>query len=267
MNHHHLPYLVLCLALAGCETQGGERPLHLEFPSLPPAWTELLGSPRWILRYYDRSGAEAHLETGGDTAELSLPPARVSPVLAWPYWPQRRLNPGDFRPAGAVLPYDIRFPGGESAPGRIALSWQGGVDAWFFEALNRAAAEQPAGGAEERRRGEQFDWPAFRALCADPAVLGELRQDPWLADWEAIAEQTLRSGFRAQRLKAVETSPLDIPVPPGSWISPSPLAPPVMAGTGTAVFEVPGGSAVHAWYSAGGILHCAATTWILLPWD
>jgi hypothetical protein len=263
MKHHGLlrPALALCLILSACPGPEDESPLPLDFPPLPAPWTELLGPPRWLVRYYSDAGLETSLETGGEGAELALPLSRVSPVLAWPYWPERRLRPGDFRPAGGILPYDARFPGGGRAPGRLSLSWEGGVAAWFFETLDQAAA----GGREERWWGRDFDWPRFRALLADPQVLEKLRSDPWLADWDAVAGATLRSGFRSQWLKAVETSPLSVPVAPGPWISPSPFAPPVLAGIDS--FEVPGDSAPRAWYSAGGILHCAGSNWILLPWE
>jgi hypothetical protein len=204
------------------------------------------------------------VELEGGTAELSVSPFRTSPVLAWPYWPSRRLEPGDFRPAGAIIPYDI--PG--ASPDRISLSWQGGVDAWFFEALNSAALDVPnSAGTSKLRQGKNFDWPGFRALFSDSALPPELRSDPWLADWEAIAERTIRSGFRRQWLNTAETASLNIPAPPGLWISPSPFAPPLAAEGGTTGFKVQGGPGVQAWYSAAGILHCAGTNWILLPWE
>jgi hypothetical protein len=149
------------------------------------------------------------------------------------------------------------------------------VEAWFFEALSRAALSSAAlssaaplktnkaDSSAAPRRGEYFDWPGFRVLFSDPSVSAEFRSDPWLADWDAIAEKTLRSGFRKQWLDAAETLPLTIPALPGLWVSPSPFAPPLETGT----FAVRGGSGVQAWYSATGILHCAGASWILLPWE
>jgi hypothetical protein len=250
--------------LAGCNPGEGESSFLLDLPPLPESWTELLGSPWWHIRYYTGEGREAVLELDGGMAELSVSPFRTSPVLAWPYWPARRLEPGDFRPAGAIIPYDI--PG--ASPDRISLSWQGGVDAWFFEALNNAAPDVPnSAGTGKLRQGGNFDWPGFRALFSDSAVSPELGSDPWLADWGAIAERTIRSGFRKQWLNVAETVSLNIPVPPGLWISPSPFAPPLAAEGETTDFKVQGGPGVRAWYSAAGILHCAGTSWILLPWE
>jgi hypothetical protein len=262
MKHYGLA-LILCLSLTGCETGDRESPFLPEFPPLPPSWAELLGPPRWRIRYYDAGGLEAGLETGEGAAELSLPPARVSPVLAWPYWPERGLKPGDFRPAGAVFPYDASSPTEGSAPGRLILSWQGGLEAWFFEALNRGALNQ-AGPPETLRRGENFDWPGFRALFSDPAILQQLQGDPWLADWDAVAEKTLRSGFRASWLKAEAPASLSVPAPAGVWVSPSPFVPPLETGGSPGLF--PAGPGIRVWYSAAGILHCAGTNWILLPW-
>jgi hypothetical protein len=142
----------------------------------------------------------------------------------------------------------------------MVLSWQGGVDAWFYLALD-------ALGSGDLRQGRNFNWPNFRALFSDPAVPQEVRNDPWRVDWEAVAAQTVGSGFRKQLLKAGETSRLRIPVYPGPWIAPSPFAPPLLFNDGTGVFEVQDGFEVQAWYSAVGILHCAGTSWLLLPWE
>ncbi|MDR0731571.1 MAG: hypothetical protein LBF63_07875, partial [Treponema sp.] len=146
--------------LGGCDPGGfGENLFLLDLPSLPPSWLELLGSPRWLVRYYGYDGGEVFLDFEGEGAELSLPPSRVSSVIAWPYWPLRRLEPGDFRPAGAILPYEALI-GGDGTD-RISLSWQGGVEAWFFEALLKANGTDDSG---DLRRPERFDWPAFRLL-------------------------------------------------------------------------------------------------------
>jgi hypothetical protein len=252
-----------------CGLRDGEAPVRLEFPPVPAAWTELLGEPRWFIRYYAGGEQEAYLEDGG---EFFLPPSAAGPVFAWPYWPARRLEPGDFRPAGLILPYDARPPEGASER-RLVLSWQGGVDAWFYQALEIAAPEiavpenTAAGDLEPPRRGRNFNWPKFRDLFSDPSVPQELREDPWRADWEAIAEKTLSSGFRKQWLKATETSALSIPVPPGPWISPSPFTPSLEFGDGPCVFPVGPGPAVRSWYSAWGILHCSEESWMLLPWE
>jgi hypothetical protein len=258
----------LCLLLfLSCGLRDGEAPARLEFPPLPAAWAELLGEPRWCIRYYAGAEREAYLEDGG---EFFLSPSATGPVLAWPYWPARRLEPGDFRPAGLILPYDGRPP--EGAP-RLVLSWRGGVDAWFYQALDRAALDRApvekatAGDAEPPRRGGNFNWPKFRELFSDPSVPQEIREDPWRADWEAVAEKTLSSGFRKQWLVVVETSPLSISAPPGPWISPSPFAGPLEFGAGPCVFPVGPGPAVQAWYSAWGILHCSGKSWMLLPWE
>ena len=252
-------FCAVLAVLGGCDPDGfGESLFLLDLPPLPSSWVELLGSPRWLIRYYGHDGGEAFLDIEGDGAELSLSPSRV--VIAWPYWPLRHLEPGDFRPAGAILPHDVILSGND--PGRILLSWQGGVEAWFFEALSRAALSRAGGTGDsgDLRRPEYFDWPAFRLLFSDPSVSGEFRADPWLADWDAIAEKTVRSGFRKQWLGVVETQ--DIPALPGPWISPSPFVPPVVG-----ALKVRSGSTAQAWYSAAGILHCAGTSWILLHWE
>ncbi|MDR2209855.1 MAG: hypothetical protein LBO65_00085 [Spirochaetaceae bacterium] len=253
----------LCVFLfLSCGMRDSETPVLLEFPPLPAAWTELLGSPRWFIRYYAGGEREAYLEDGG---EFSLPLSAAGPVFAWPYWPARRLEPGDFRPAGLILSRDA-LP--EGAGRRFVLSWQGGVEAWFYQALDRAALENPAAGdSETPRQGGNFNWPRFRDLFSDPSVPLDLREDPWRADWEAIAGKTVRSGFRKQWLTVMETSALSIPAPPGPWISPSPFAGPLEFGDGPCVFPTGPGPDVQAWYSVSGILRCSGESWMLFPWE
>jgi hypothetical protein len=248
--------LTALAALGGCDVEAADSPFLLDLPPLPASWTELLGTPRWLVRYYGQDGREVFLDFEGERPELSPPLSRVGTVTAWPYWPLWHLEPGDFRPAGAILPYDVPIHG--DGPGRILLSWQGGVEARFFDALNRVDG---IGDAEDRRQAERFNWPAFRLLFSDLTVSEEFRADPWLADWDAIAEKTVRSGFRKQQLGIVETRDLNIPAP-GPWVSPSPFAMPAEE-----TVKVREGSTVQAWYSAQGILHCAGANWILLPWN
>jgi hypothetical protein len=257
-----LCFLLFCGFCSSCAFPDRDGPFLLEFPPLPAAWTELLGEPRWLVRYYDGEGREAYLE---EEDALSLPPAAAGPVLAWPYWPARRLEPGDFRPAGGILPYDGRPPDGASDSRHLNLSWQGGVEAWFYRALSGAA--QGGGDSKAPAGGRNFNWPRFRALFSDPSVPPEIREDPWRADWEDIAERTVLSGFRKQWLKAVETTELPVPVHPGPWISASPFAAALEFGAGPCVFPVGPGPAVSIWYSAQGILHCSGENWMLLPWE
>lgn len=249
-------WIFLCLVLLSCAPEG-EGPLVLEFPPLPGAWTELLGSPRWLVRYY---AGGAYQETGGS----SIPASATGPVLAWPCWPSLPPGSGGFRPAGLILPLDLQAPDRASGARRLALSWQGGVDAWFYQALDRAARNTAAG--ESPPRPGNFNWPRFRALFSDPSVPQEIRDDPWRADWDAIAERTVRSGFRKQWLKAVETTPLVVPAPPGPWVSGSPFAPALEFGAGPCVFPAEPGPGVQAWYSAAGILRYSQESWIFLPW-
>jgi hypothetical protein len=137
------------------------------------------------------------------------------------------------------------------------------VDAWFYHALSGAGG----GYSKASAGGRNFNWPKFRALFSDPSVPLEIREDPWRADWEDIAEKTVQSGFRKQRLKAAETLTLTVPVHPGPWISTSPFNPVREFGTGPCTFPAGPGPAVSTWYSAQGILHCSGENWILLPWQ
>jgi hypothetical protein len=217
--------------------------------------------------------------------EISLPPTLVSAVSALPFWPDRGIVPGIFKPAGAIFPFD--------ASGRsLVLSWQGGVDANLFgeraqayqgteeesvppeetqtetETAEMAAMEwrvmewRTAGVRAVSRLPWNFNWPRFRQLFDDPTLNAEVRADPWLADWHGIAEKIVKSGFDKRRLVPEARSSLQIPVNYGPWIGASPFAFPLFFET-TPVFPVR--PTADTWVSAEGILRCNAETWILLP--
>jgi hypothetical protein len=162
--------------------------------------------------------------------------------------------PGIFRPAGAVFPFD-------AAGGRMGLSWQGGVDAFFYRALAEAVA--PDTGV---RVPQNFDWPRFRSLFTDPAVSAEVRADPWTADLRDIAARVVQSGFDKRRFKPAAVEELAIPVSRGPWTGTSPFAPPLLFENDVPVFPVRSGLGSDTWYSAEGVLRCAGTNWIFREW-
>jgi hypothetical protein len=127
------------------------------------------------------------------------------------------ILPGAMKSAGAIFPFD-------AAGGVVRLSWEGGVSAEFYLALARAqvSGENDAG----KRRPEWFDWPRFRQLLKDGDIPEELREDPWLADWDAAAAKTVESGWDRRRIKATEYTPLMVTIPAdGPWFAASPFAP------------------------------------------
>jgi hypothetical protein len=182
------------------------------------------------------------------------------------------INPGVFRPAGAIFPFD-------TSGGTIHLSWQGGVEAAFFWELARHS-----GGAETEevepepddpnqavstaraavsRLPWNFNWPRFRRLFSDEAVNADFRADPWLADWPTIAERTVTSGFDRRRLVPEARGSLQVPVNPGPWVGTSPFATPLHF-EGVPVFPVR--PAVDTWVSADGLLRCNSDAWIFVGW-
>ena len=219
---------------------------------------------------------------GDEKPAISLPQTWTSAVSAWPFWPDKGLVPGIFMPAGAIFPFDAS---GKS----LRLSWQGGVDAnlfWEFAQASDKAGQEPAGQesvppepepeteAVERAAARlpwNFDWPRFRELFDDPSLNADIRADPWLADWQSIAEKIVQSGFDKRRLVPEARSSLAIPVQPGPWIGTSPFAPPLLfeaapeeAGQTVPVFPVR--PTADTWVCADGILRCNTETWIFMAY-
>jgi hypothetical protein len=207
------------VVIAGLTACGGavDRPYRLQLPDLPPAWRALLGDARWSVEWINDAGIVRYAE---------LPPGRAfsvtvvndasSPVLAYPYWPERGLNPGDMKPAGALFPWDARG-------GNITLSWRGGVDAAFWRGLSRAAGA--AGAAAGQREAVAFNWKRWRAAWKDGTFPPDAVRDPWLCDWESIAAKVAASGFDKRRIAAAHYSRLELPGAswPGVWYGSSPF--------------------------------------------
>jgi len=239
----------------------------LELPKIPRGWEALLGNPHWRIEWLNEQGRkETKTIRGNNGPEISLPPTLASGVLALPYWPDREISPGIFKPAGAIFPFD--------ASGKtIVLSWRGGVDANLYWELAQAYQEaQEASAPPETQAAEQravsrlpwnFNWPRFRELFDDPGLNAEVRADPWLADWHSIAVKIVKSGFDKRRLVPEDRSSLEVPVNCGPWIGTSPFASPLFFDETTPVFPVR--PAADTWVSAEGILRCNTKTWILLP--
>jgi hypothetical protein len=163
-----------------------------------------------------------------------------SPVLAYPFWPDRGIPSGTFRPAGAIFPFEAR---GES----LYLSWEAGVEARFYTELAEAAASVSAASiaaaddakaegetgadtntgvdASAKRQPSGFDWPRFRELLRGQEIPPEIREDPWRADWKSIAEKTVSSGFDRRRIKAEPVKTLTVTIPAdGPWVGASPFS-------------------------------------------
>jgi len=224
----------------------------------------MLGNPYWRIEWLNAGGRKESVTARGNRGvEISLPPTWVSAVSAMPFWPDKGISPGLFRPAGAIFPFDV-------SDKSLVLSWQGGVDAnlyWEFVKVSSEAGQEspPDETVTERaavsRLPWNFNWPRFRLLFDDPSLNAEIRADPWLADWSGIAAKIVQSGFDKRRLVPETRSSMEIPVNPGPWIGASPFAPPLLF-EDDPVFPVR--PTADTWVSREGILRCNTETWILL---
>jgi hypothetical protein len=221
----------VCAFLAGTFFASCAEPViapayRVNFPEPPAVWTDALGPPSWELFWTDSRGvlrSARYPESAEPRIELAQ--ERASPLLARPFWPAgARLQSGLMKSAGAIFPFDAD---GDS----VRLSWEGGVSAEFYLALARARLAPKAGtagGASSagKRRPEWFNWPRFRALLGSDGIPEDLREDPWLADWEAVAAKTVESGWNSSRIKAAERTLFAVVIPAdGTWFGTSPFAP------------------------------------------
>jgi hypothetical protein len=251
--------LLPALLAPGCGRALTESTYTLELPDLPPAWQELLGSPRWRFEWINPQGFK-EAKTAGAGVEIRIPQTWASPVSAWPFWPDRGIGPGIFLPAGGIFPHD-------ASGAALRLSWRGGVDAFLYWELGAAWAVRDVEEPEPSvpRLPGNFDWPRFRELLEDPEFSPEVRADPWRVDWKEAAAGIVRSGFDRRRLSPEARTDITVPVPAGSWIGVSPFAPPLVFAPGIGpVF--PAGSKPGSWFSPAGILRCSTEAWIFMPW-
>jgi hypothetical protein len=247
--------LVLCMGffLYGCGfTTWDKNPerYNVELPGLPPAWKALLGSPYWQVEWVNPEGQRETMNIRGNThADIAIPLTFASAVSAMSFWPDKGIGPGIFRPAGAIFPFD-------TSGNSLVLSWKGGVDANLFWELAQAYSDKAA-----TRLPQNFDWPRFRLLFADPTLNADIRADPWLADWQGIAVKMVQSGFDKRRLVPEPRRSLKVPVSQGPWIGTSPFASPLFF-EADPVFPVRPTS--DTWVSTEGILRCNTEAWILI---
>lgn len=209
-----------------------------------------MGEPFWRLEWLDVNGQLKHaVILHGQSPEVTIPVTWANPVIAWPFWHEHDLIPGQFMPAGALFPHD-------TAGKKLILSWEAGADAVFYRELAFAYEGNTA------RLPAYFDWLRFRELFADGTLSEAVRQDPWLVDWRSLAERTVNSGFDRRRLTPEPVISKPIPVPSGTWYGTSPFAEPLIFAEGeTPVFPVRSG--INIWISSEGILRSTPETWIL----
>jgi hypothetical protein len=178
------------------------------------AWPLLLGSPCWHLEWTDSGGNFMQVEISKGSSALldglTVLQEQPSAIIAYPYWPDKKIMRGVVKPAGAIFPYD-------SIGAKIYITWQGGIDANFYREINNTQ--------NEKRLAYKFDWVRFRKLFSENTLSVDVCADPWLADWHQIAERTAASGFDKRRIKNAQLKTRYVVVPEdGPWLSCSPFA-------------------------------------------
>lgn len=249
--------LLTGLTLGSCENQLLPSDYQAELPPLPPEWENILGTPRWRVEWINPDGEIKALETNISTISgLDIMVEWTTPVIAYPFWPERDIAPGIFRPAGALFPFDAE-------KSRVPLSWRGGVDAWVYLCLRNARGADDVGN----RQPHYFDWPRFRLLMESADISEEVRLDPWLTDWQDVAIRTVQSGFDRRRIKSAPREDLMVTIPQsGLYLGTSPFqAPRFLEKDETALFPVTG--KVDTYATNQGLLRCTQGVWLWMPWE
>ena len=223
----------------------------LEFPHLPDSWVTLLGEPHWRIEWLNPDGKKQITDIlPGNSMEIELPTTWTNPVTAWPYWPDRSLYQGLFKPAGALFPFDV-------SGDRLYLSWEAGPDTVFYWELALANDQKSS------KMPAYFDWPRFRKLFNSAALNEAVRNDPWLVDWHSVAEKTISSNFDQRRLVPETTEKAVFPVPASVWYGSSPFSDPLyFTEDETPAFPIRSG--INVWISAEGILKCNGKIWVFM---
>ena len=249
-------YFILIIFLAACDL-GPVREIYTpELPSLPAAWQEILGPPHWHMEWLNTDGKWSSWDGQHGFPALSFMQEWTTPVIAWPYWPEKDLYPRQMSPAGALFPWDV-------CEKRIVLSWTAGVDAYLWQELAKNVNTQQSSGTP--RYAWYFDWPRFRELMESENIPAEVRQDPWLADWKDFAKRTTESGFDRRRIKVDTRTSLSVfPNPGNFWIGYSCFADPVAVPKDEPLIlkvrDLP-----ETWICSTGLLRCRSNTWIFIP--
>ncbi|MCL2209454.1 MAG: hypothetical protein FWC19_08525 [Treponema sp.] len=225
----------------------------LEIPKTPENWVSILGQPHWKVEWFDKNGEiQSKVVFPGHNTEAELPVTWVNPVTAWPFWPEHSLIPGNFKPAGALFPFDC-------SDGRMILSWEAGVDAFFYKELAFANS------LNEKKIPSNYDWLRFRELFKTNVLDSAAVKDPWLIDWHYVAGKTIESNFDRRRLIPQAVTHLNIPAPSGTWYDSSPFSDPLyFPQEETPAFPLNTGSSV--WVSSEGILRTNGKTWVFTMW-
>jgi len=248
--------IALQLVFMGCGNQF-ETQFSLEMPEVPENWLRLLGKPNWRIDWLEQDGTLTSIDIEPEESVVINPPTTwANPVFAWPYWPDRKIYPGFFKPAGALFPFDVHDD-------VISLSWEGGVDANFYRELDIAKSKLTSEKAESRL-AKNFNWPRFRELFSAETTNQSVRNDPWIVDWRKVAEKAVNSSFDKRQLVPEKKDSIAVSVPKGPWYDTSPFAEPLYFENDEPAFPVLDN--VELWISNEGILRCNRKSWVFTKW-
>jgi hypothetical protein len=239
--------------LASCKEPVLRQSYRVNLPVEPDGWLEVLGKAHWRIEWNGGDGTDRSGEVvpDGKNCYAGIMQEWTTAIIAWPYWPEKGIRPGVMRPAGALFPFDV-------SGGSINLSWNGGVDAVFFREL--------AALADEKRLPHNFNWMRFRNLFSDGELPENILNDPWLADWRAIAAKTVSSSFDRRRITAQKGSSMNFTAPSnGPWIGTSPFMRAQDWQTGDSV-TVKVVNPVDIYFCPDGILRCSPNAYIWLAY-
>ena len=246
-----LIYFLLAALWMSCGPSPLPESYRIKLPASPALRAELLGDCRWRLEWDDSGGRLCHTEiaAANGSGGINILAEWPSAILAWPYWPEKGLAAGLFYPAGAIFPFDLS---GDT----IILSWEAGVEAYFYRELDKARSLNTT-----NRIPEFFDWKRFRTLLKGDAP-EEIRSDPWLADWKSIAERTVNSGFRSSYIRAETRTETAVIIPhSGPWLGASPFITPEFWGEGEEIFLLLS-PRPKIFICPGGLFNVSAQTWL-----
>lgn len=240
------------LIFTGCGDQF-QTQFNLEIPEIPDNWLQLLGKPSWRIEWLEPDGQLMKIDIEPEKSIVVNPPTTwVNPVFAWPYWPNHKISPGLFKPAGALFPFDVR-------ENTIFLSWEAGIDAVFYRELDLAAENSSS------KLPKNFNWPRFRELFNQETTNQSVRNDPWLVNWQKTAEKTVNSSFDRRRLVPEQNELIKIPVSKGPWYGASPFAKALYSENDEdPAFPVT--DEVGLWVSKEGILRCNRISYVFNSW-
>jgi len=245
------------LALSSCSYGANEsvsqEHCSLLLPALPESYLTCLGQPCWEITWVDADGFIQTASTSASSLDVSLMEMWPAAALAYPFWPEKEIRAGIVKPAGAIFPFDA-----DSHANTLSLSWEGGVDAFFYFEL--------AKGGLEKRAPYLFDWKRFRGLFTDLRVPEDVVQNPWLVDWEEQARKTLASGFDWRRIKARNLGTVTITPPcEGPWLGESVFVSPQYWNADEEI-TVTWTSEIETWFSPKGVLRFSGKSVFWRAW-